>query len=58
MEEEKVLLKDAEVIQQEQIENLIYTVRGVQVMLDRDLAVLHLRMLVCARSASIQWDLI
>ena len=40
------------------IESKIFNIRGKQVMLDRDLAVLHLKMSVCARSASIQWDLI
>ena len=40
------------------IESKIFNIRGKQVMLDRDLAVHHLKMLVCARSASIQWDLI
>ena len=34
-------ITSAEVLPQQQIENLIYTVRGVQVMLDRDLARLY-----------------
>lgn len=31
----------AAVVPQQQIENLIFTIRGVQVMLDRDLAMLY-----------------
>lgn len=34
-------ITSAEVLPQQQIENLIYTVRGIQVMLDRDLARLY-----------------
>lgn len=34
-------ITSAEVLPQQQIENLIYTARGVQVMLDRDLARLY-----------------
>lgn len=39
---EIITITPAEVQSQQQIENLIYTVRGVQVMLDRDLARLYL----------------
>lgn len=41
MANEIILAPDDDIIQQEQIENLIYTVRGVQVILDRDLARLY-----------------
>lgn len=37
----EIILAPDDIIQQEQIENLIYTVRGVQVILDRDLARLY-----------------
>ena len=62
MEEEskaqKVQVNAAEGSIVDSIESKIFNIRGKQVMLDRDLAVHHLRMSVCARSASIQWDLI
>ena len=41
MPNEIIPITPADVIPQQQIESLIYTVRGVQVMLDRDLAMLY-----------------
>lgn len=41
MSNDIIPITEAEVIPQQQIENLIYTIRGVQVMLDRDLARLY-----------------
>ncbi len=41
MPKEIIPITPTEIIPQQQIESLIYTVRGVQVMLDRDLAMLY-----------------
>lgn len=41
MPNEIIPITSAEILPQQQIENLIYTIRGIQVMLDRDLAMLY-----------------
>lgn len=41
MENQKEKLEEKELIQNEEIKNLIYTIRGKQVMLDSDVAMLY-----------------